>query len=138
MFEEGSEPGGMTGGGRPVFVSFAIDIPTLLASPFPRLPRLSRPHTSCRTHSTCHSREHACSATGPNQKGLIRCTGLEVWTVGGESGQNASGFSVPLVLLLTETGVAQDGASEGATTAPTTEHEDDNTLGYTGTAAAFS
>ncbi|KAK5904944.1 hypothetical protein CesoFtcFv8_006459 [Champsocephalus esox] len=66
------------------------------------------------------------------------CTGLEVWTVGGESGQNASGFSVPLVLLLTETGVAQDGASEGATTAPTTEHEDDNTLGYTGTAAAFS
>ncbi|KAF3847520.1 hypothetical protein F7725_020548 [Dissostichus mawsoni] len=89
MFEEGSEPGGMTGGGRPVFVSFG-------------------------------------------------CTGLEVWTVGGESGQNASGFSVPLVLLLTETGVAQDGASEGATTAPTTEHEDDNTLGYTGTAAAFS
>ncbi|KAK5868861.1 hypothetical protein PBY51_009838 [Eleginops maclovinus] len=66
------------------------------------------------------------------------CTGLEVWIVGGESGQNASGFSVPLVLLLTETGVAQDEASEGATTAPTTEHQDDNTLGYTGTAAAFS
>lgn len=57
--------------------------------------------------------------------------------MGGESGPNASGFSVPLVLLLTETGVAQDGASEGATTAPTTEHEDDNSLGYTGTAAAF-
>ncbi|TNN73007.1 hypothetical protein EYF80_016797 [Liparis tanakae] len=30
-----------------------------------------------------------------------------------------------------ETGVAQDEASEGATPAPTTEHEDDNTLGYT-------
>ncbi len=65
------------------------------------------------------------------------CRGLEVWTVGGESGQNASGFSVPVVLLLTETGVNQDGASEGATPAPTTEHEDDNSLGYTGTAAAF-
>lgn len=65
------------------------------------------------------------------------CRGLEVWTVGGESGQNASGFSVPVVLLLTETGVDQDGASEGATPAPTTEHEDDNSLGYTGTAAAF-
>ncbi|KAI3353664.1 hypothetical protein L3Q82_004909 [Scortum barcoo] len=61
-----------------------------------------------------------------------RCTGLEVWTVGGEGGQNASGFSVPVVLLLTETGVDQDGASEGATPAPTTEHEDDNSLGYTG------
>ncbi len=57
--------------------------------------------------------------------------------MGGESGQNASGFSVPVVLLLTETGVAQDGASEGATPAPTTENEDDNSLGYTGTAAAF-
>lgn len=55
--------------------------------------------------------------------------------MGGESGQNASGFSVPVVLLLTETGVAQDGASEGVTPAPTTEHEDDNSLGYTGTAA---
>lgn len=65
------------------------------------------------------------------------CRGLEVWTVGGESEHNASGFSVPLVLLLTETGVAQDGASEGATAAPTTEHEDDNSLGYTGTAAAY-
>lgn len=64
--------------------------------------------------------------------------GLEVWTVGVESGQNASSFSVPLVLLLTEMGVAQDGASEGATPAPTTEHEDDNSLGYTGTAAAFN
>lgn len=63
------------------------------------------------------------------------CRGLEVWTVGGENGQNASGFSVPLVLLLTETGVAQDGASEGATPAPSTEQEDDNSLGYTGTAA---
>lgn len=56
--------------------------------------------------------------------------------MGGDSGQNASEFSVPVVLLLTETGVAQDGASEVATPAPTTEHEDDNSLGYTGTAAA--
>ncbi|XP_044058652.1 roundabout homolog 1 isoform X8 [Siniperca chuatsi] len=31
-----------------------------------------------------------------------------------------------------QTRVAQDGASEGATPAPTTEHEDDNSLGYTG------
>ncbi|XP_017271899.2 roundabout homolog 1 isoform X5 [Kryptolebias marmoratus] len=31
-----------------------------------------------------------------------------------------------------KTGVAQDGASEGATQAPTLEHEDDNSLGYTG------
>lgn len=65
------------------------------------------------------------------------CSGLEVQTLGGESVQNTSGFSVPVVLLLTETGVAPDGASEGATPAPTTEHEDDNSLGYTGTAAAF-
>lgn len=64
------------------------------------------------------------------------CRGLQVWTGGGESGQNASEFSVPVVLLLTETGVAQNGASEGATPAPTTQHEDDNSLGYTGTAAA--
>lgn len=63
------------------------------------------------------------------------CRGLDVWPVGGENGQNASGFSVPLVLLLTETGVAQDGASEGATPAPNTDHEDDNSLGYTGIAA---
>lgn len=65
------------------------------------------------------------------------CRGLEVWTVGGESGQNASGFSVPVVLLLTEMGVAREGASEEATPAPTTEHEDDNSLGYTGTTPAF-
>lgn len=64
------------------------------------------------------------------------CRGLQVWTGGGESGQNASELSVPVVLLLTETGVAQNGASEGATPAPTTQHEDDNSLGYTGTAAA--
>ena len=66
------------------------------------------------------------------------CRGLQVWTRGGQSGQNASEFSVPVVLLLTETGVAQNGANEGATSAPTTEHEDDNSLGYTGTAAAYS
>uniref|UniRef100_A0A669EQ01 Roundabout, axon guidance receptor, homolog 1 (Drosophila) n=1 Tax=Oreochromis niloticus TaxID=8128 RepID=A0A669EQ01_ORENI len=41
----------------------------------------------------------------------------------------AWGQEVPLI---PETGVAQDGASEGATPAPTTEHEDDNSLGYTG------
>ncbi|XP_045070570.1 roundabout homolog 1 isoform X2 [Coregonus clupeaformis] len=35
--------------------------------------------------------------------------------------------------LVPDTGVAtQDGASEGATPAPTSEHEDDNSLGYTG------
>nr|XP_057936065.1 roundabout homolog 1 isoform X1 [Doryrhamphus excisus] len=31
-----------------------------------------------------------------------------------------------------QTGVAQDGVGEGLTAAPTTEHEDDNSLGYTG------
>ncbi|KAM6961030.1 LOW QUALITY PROTEIN: roundabout homolog 1 [Aplochiton taeniatus] len=31
-----------------------------------------------------------------------------------------------------QTGATQDGASEGATPAPTTEHDDDNSLGYTG------
>ncbi|XP_060902919.1 roundabout homolog 1 isoform X3 [Labrus mixtus] len=36
------------------------------------------------------------------------------------------------VPVVPETGVAQEGASEGATTAPTSEHEDDNSLGYTG------
>ncbi|XP_054650907.1 roundabout homolog 1 isoform X10 [Dunckerocampus dactyliophorus] len=34
--------------------------------------------------------------------------------------------------LLAETGVAQDGVGEGLTAAPATEHEDDNSLGYTG------
>lgn len=63
---------------------------------------------------------------------------MQGWTGGEENGQNASEFSVPLVLLLTETGVSQNGASEGATPAPTTKHEDDNSLGYTGTAAAYS
>lgn len=57
--------------------------------------------------------------------------------MGVENEQNASSFSVPVVLLLTDTGVAQDGASEGATQAPISEHEDDNSLGYTGTAAAL-
>ncbi|XP_069563423.1 roundabout homolog 1 isoform X6 [Brachyistius frenatus] len=36
------------------------------------------------------------------------------------------------VPLVPETGVAQDAASEGATPAPTSEREDDNSLGYTG------
>lgn len=57
--------------------------------------------------------------------------------MGGESGHNTSGFSVPVVLLLTDMGVAQQGVNEEATPAPTTEHEEDNSLGYTGTAAAF-
>lgn len=65
-----------------------------------------------------------------------RCRGLPVWTGGGGSGQNAAEFSVPLVLLLTDTGVAQTGANEGATPAPAAGPEDDNSLGYTGTAAA--
>ncbi|XP_077421448.1 roundabout homolog 1 isoform X1 [Vanacampus margaritifer] len=34
--------------------------------------------------------------------------------------------------LVAETGVAQDGAREGPTAAPTTGHGDDNSLGYTG------
>ncbi|XP_047246912.1 roundabout homolog 1 isoform X1 [Girardinichthys multiradiatus] len=34
--------------------------------------------------------------------------------------------------LAPETGVTQDGASEGATEAPASENEDDNSLGYTG------
>ncbi|XP_047449788.1 roundabout homolog 1 isoform X8 [Mugil cephalus] len=41
----------------------------------------------------------------------------------------ANGQEVPLA---PETAVAQDGASEGATPAPNSEHEDDNSLGYTG------
>ena len=57
--------------------------------------------------------------------------------MGVESGQNTSSFSVPVVLLLTETGITQDGASDGATPAPTSVHEDDNSLGYTGTALSF-
>lgn len=65
-----------------------------------------------------------------------RCSGLQVGTWGGPSGLNASEFSVPVVLLLTETEIAQNGASEGATAAPTSQHEDDNSLGYTGTAAS--
>uniref|UniRef100_A0A3P9KQG9 Roundabout, axon guidance receptor, homolog 1 (Drosophila) n=1 Tax=Oryzias latipes TaxID=8090 RepID=A0A3P9KQG9_ORYLA len=36
------------------------------------------------------------------------------------------------VLLVPETGVAHDGTSEGATPAPASEHEEDNSLGYTG------
>lgn len=64
-------------------------------------------------------------------------TGLEILTVGVESGQNSSSFSVPLVLLSTETGVPQNGAGEGATAAPASENEDDNSLGYTGTGTAL-
>ncbi|XP_028319639.1 roundabout homolog 1 isoform X3 [Gouania willdenowi] len=41
----------------------------------------------------------------------------------------APGQEVPVV---PEMGVTQEGASEGATSAPTAEHEDDNSLGYTG------
>ncbi|KAF3693170.1 Roundabout -like protein 1 Precursor [Channa argus] len=41
----------------------------------------------------------------------------------------AQGQEVPLV---PETGVGQDGATEGATPSPNAEHEDDNSLGYTG------
>lgn len=65
-----------------------------------------------------------------------RCRGLQVWTGGGGSGQSAAEFSVPVVLLLTDTGVSQAGANGGATLAPAAGPEDDNSLGYTGTAAA--
>ena len=56
----------------------------------------------------------------------------------GGQGQEASGErmpldSVPVVLLLTETGATQEGVSQGATAAPTSQHEEDNSLGYTGT-----
>lgn len=65
-----------------------------------------------------------------------RCRGLQVWTEGGGNWHNAAGFSVPLVLLLTDTGVAQTGANGEATLAPAAGPEDDNSLLYTGTAAA--
>lgn len=53
---------------------------------------------------------------------------------GGHHAEAASGFSVPVVLLLTETGVAQDGLGEAPTAAPTAGHGEDNSLvGYTGT-----
>lgn len=67
---------------------------------------------------------------------LCVCRGLQVRTGGGGNGQDAAEFSVPLVLLLTDTGVAQTGANGGATLAPAAGPEDDNSLGYTGTAAA--
>lgn len=60
---------------------------------------------------------------------------MEAWVEGGKNGE--SRFSVPVLLLLTESGVGQDGTKEGATAAPTAEHEDDNSLGYTGTTAVF-
>lgn len=62
--------------------------------------------------------------------------GLQVGAGRGGNGQNAADLSVPLVLLLTDTGVAQTGANGGATLAPAAGPEDDNSLGYTGTAAA--
>lgn len=40
------------------------------------------------------------------------------------------------VLLSTDTGT-QEGTSNRATEAPTAEHDDDNSLGYTGTASCF-
>lgn len=46
----------------------------------------------------------------------------------------ALGDSGSVMLFPTDPG-AQDGASEGATVAPAAEHEDDNSLGYTGTTA---
>lgn len=68
---------------------------------------------------------------------LLRgCGGLEDWTKGGQHGKNTSRFSVPVMLLLTEIGVAREGVSDGTTPPPANEHEDDNSLGYTGTATA--
>lgn len=63
------------------------------------------------------------------------CFAQELWTVDVDTEKVAFNSSVPVVLLLTETGVAHDGTSEGATPAPASEHEEDNSLGYTGTAA---
>uniref|UniRef100_A0A8C5GTG1 Roundabout, axon guidance receptor, homolog 1 (Drosophila) n=1 Tax=Gouania willdenowi TaxID=441366 RepID=A0A8C5GTG1_GOUWI len=58
--------------------------------------------------------------------------GFKFWTIDMGSKGNVSSFSVRVPLSLTEMGVTQEGASEGATSAPTAEHEDDNSLGYTG------
>lgn len=50
-------------------------------------------------------------------------------------GDGALRDSGSVMLFPTDPGAQQDGASEGATVAPAAEHEDDNSPGYTGTAA---
>lgn len=50
-------------------------------------------------------------------------------------GDSALRDSGSVMLFPTDPGAQQDGASEGATVAPAAEHEDDNSPGYTGTAA---
>ncbi|KAJ8392093.1 hypothetical protein AAFF_G00078990 [Aldrovandia affinis] len=50
--------------------------------------------------------------------------------------QGVTGVSVAVVLFPTDAG-ERDGASAGVTPAPTSEHEDDNSLGYTGTAGSL-
>ncbi|KAJ8368440.1 hypothetical protein SKAU_G00084680 [Synaphobranchus kaupii] len=59
------------------------------------------------------------------------CTG--VWGVPTlpANGQGSTRVSDAVLLFPTDAG-EQDGASEGVTPAPTSEHEDDNSLGYTG------
>eukprot|EP00063_Salmo_salar_P044030 XP_014018865.1 PREDICTED: roundabout homolog 1-like isoform X1 [Salmo salar] len=59
--------------------------------------------------------------------------GIGSWALAVSGDESVPVVSVPVVLFPTDTGAAtQDGASEGATPAPTSEHEDDNSLGYTG------
>ncbi|XP_014070696.2 roundabout homolog 1 [Salmo salar] len=59
--------------------------------------------------------------------------GIGAWALAVSGDESVPGVSVSVVLFPTDTGAAtQDGASEGATSAPTSEHEDDNSLGYTG------
>lgn len=63
--------------------------------------------------------------------------GIGAWALVMSGNDSVPGVSVSVVLFPTDTGAAtQDGASEGATSAPTSEHEDDNSLGYTGTDTA--
>uniref|UniRef100_A0AAZ3PMS6 Roundabout, axon guidance receptor, homolog 1 (Drosophila) n=1 Tax=Oncorhynchus tshawytscha TaxID=74940 RepID=A0AAZ3PMS6_ONCTS len=59
--------------------------------------------------------------------------GIGSWALAVSGDESVPVVSVPVVLFPTDTGAAtQEGASEGATPAPTSEHEDDNSLGYTG------
>ncbi|KAJ7995248.1 hypothetical protein DPEC_G00242580 [Dallia pectoralis] len=61
-----------------------------------------------------------------------RCLGARAGAASGDGVM--PGVSVLVVSFPTDAGAAaEDGANEGATPAPNTEHDDDNSLGYTGT-----
>ncbi|KAL0973420.1 hypothetical protein UPYG_G00203350 [Umbra pygmaea] len=69
----------------------------------------------------------------------LRLGGEGAWVVAVSSDEAVPGVSVPVVLFPTDAGAggaADDGATEGAKPAPTSEHDDDNSLGYTGTATS--